>query len=176
MTPKQRFEENSGLVYYIYKTKFSFDVRNNQWQEDIKQEGFLALWKACLAFQEEKAEFSTFAYKVIYNAMLSYITRKVIKHMGNSSLEAVLLENEKGDTIEIQDIIPAPDPYLEKDLQDLVKITFGKCSQQVQLIVQKTFEGYKQEEIANMINKTQPVVSRSLKKFKRILKQQMEAK
>ena len=67
------FNELQSIVYYcygkLYKDKFILDSK-----EDILQEGFLALWKACCGYKEEfEVKLSTYAFACVQNAMLYWI-------------------------------------------------------------------------------------------------------
>lgn len=42
---------------------------------DLEQEGTLALWDAIRDFDPRRAQFKTFAYRLIYNRMASYLSR-----------------------------------------------------------------------------------------------------
>lgn len=164
---EQQFEKNKNLVYYVYYHRFSSNSKNNLYKEDIIQEGMLALWKACLNFNEKRnANFSTYAVLVIYHSMLSFVTRKLNKHYNTVSIESVVAEDKDGNELCLCDTLISPDAYSEKDMIAVInKIleSFPTCYKD---IVEKIIKGYTQNEIGNILNMSQAQVSRKLKKFK----------
>lgn len=66
------YRENEKLVHGAlrrYFPKLAFD-------EDIQQIARIGLWKACLSYQEDRACFSTAAYKFIANEVRMELRRK----------------------------------------------------------------------------------------------------
>lgn len=62
------YEKNENLVYYTLKTfypEFLFD-------EDVRQEGRIGLWKACGKWDESKGAFSTYAVVCIKRNFYGY--------------------------------------------------------------------------------------------------------
>lgn len=73
MTTEQLFEENKGMVYFCYSKliKDEFIVKS---REDILQEGFLALWKACILYDDTlEIKISNYIFPAIQNAMLRWV-------------------------------------------------------------------------------------------------------
>lgn len=108
---EQLFEEYKPIVYYCYrklqKCKFILD-----YQEDLLQEGFLALWKGLITYKEEYGvTLSTYLFPCVRNALYNYLrdNEAYFKYDINESLSTPI--NEDGDTLE--DVIPDP-----KSLQD----------------------------------------------------------
>jgi RNA polymerase sigma factor (sigma-70 family) len=66
MTPVQRFNDNIKLVHYCMR-KISYSA---PYQEDIRQEGMLALWRASQSFDESRGcSFATYAVPWILGSM-----------------------------------------------------------------------------------------------------------
>lgn len=66
MTPEERFEKNTKLVFHVLNRYFKKSAND----EDFIQLGMLALWKACLSYQEEFGfRFSSYACQVIKNEL-----------------------------------------------------------------------------------------------------------
>lgn len=65
MTPQELFDQNKGLVYHIlFKWKYPPEA-----EEDLKQVGMLALWKAALGYDPDNgAAFTTYAGRAIERA------------------------------------------------------------------------------------------------------------
>lgn len=66
------YRENKKLVHGALQRYFptlAFD-------EDIQQIARIGLWKACLSYQEDRARFSTAAYKFIANEVRMELRRK----------------------------------------------------------------------------------------------------
>lgn len=122
MTPEQRFNDNKKLVAYCLKN-LTYPA---MYQEDIYQEGMLALWRAAKSFDESRGfTFSTYAVPWIFGSMKRFIrencsTIRIPRSMWESgeaisigSLDA-LIDEEKSDNATFGDFIPSePDFYPE---------------------------------------------------------------
>lgn len=163
------FEKNMGLVYHIYQKHFK---KYLYLKEDLCQEGFLALFKACKLFDTDKGvKFSAYAGRAIYNNMLTYLLKKEQKHYLNnitfSELEEkkVPIENLES-TIENNE-----DMIFLKDLifNNSIKLTNTNKS----IIYSYIFENLSQYQICEKFKISQPQVSRIIKKFKNQIKEGM---
>lgn len=73
MTKEELFEAHKNMVYYCYNHLLKDDFITKS-QEDLIQEGFLALWKACMSYDETlEIKLSSYAFPAIQNAMLTWI-------------------------------------------------------------------------------------------------------
>lgn len=138
MTPEQRFKDNTRLVHYCMR-KVSYPAL---YQEDVCQEGMLALWRAAQSFDESKGfAFSTYAVHWIFGAMKRFVrdncsTIRISRTMWYSgesipisSLDA-LIDEEKSETTTFGDLIPGePDfyPELFEDQLDDFLTTVGNA-------------------------------------------------
>ena len=175
MSPEQRFNENKNLVYYVFHRKFSSNSKNNQYKEDLIQEGMFALWKACLNFDEKRnINFSTYAVLLIYHAMLSFITRKLNKQPCVIPIESVVAEDKDGNELFLLDTLISTDEYSAKDTIDVINKTLDNFPGYYKDLVEKVIAGYNQTEIGNTLGMSQVQISRKLKKFKENLKKHME--
>lgn len=175
MNPEQRFNKNKNLVYYVFQRRFSSNSKNNRCKEDLIQEGMLALWKACLSFDEKRnINFSTYAVLLIYHEMLSFITRKLNKQPCVIPIESVVAEDKDGNELCLLDTLISPDEYSEKDTIDVINSTLENFPEYYKDLIEKTIAGYSQTEIGNTLGMSQVQVSRKLKKFKKIFKKHME--
>lgn len=122
MTPEQRFNDNIKLVHYCMK-KVSYPAL---YQEDIRQEGMLELWRVSQSFDESRGfSFATYAVPCILGSMKRFVrehcsTIRIPRPMwenGESipvgSLDA-LIDDDRNDTATFGDLIPGePDFYPE---------------------------------------------------------------
>lgn len=69
-------QDNLGLVFSIVKTFRANAVVD---KEDYVQEGKIALIKAARRYKPENGKFSSYAYKAIFNAMLSRQKKSIKK-------------------------------------------------------------------------------------------------
>ena len=149
------FDENKCLVYFVYKRHFK---KYEFLKEDLYQEGFIALFKACKKFDIEKGNtFSTYAIKAIYNSMLYCLVRKEQKHFNN----CISLEQLQDDfNFDFEDKTePDYDIILIKSLNE----------NQLNLI-QLKLDGFNQKDIAEKMGISRSCVANKFVKIKNILK------
>ena len=73
------FEESKGLVYAVFLKHFK-RYNDTQYEYDLKQEGFLELYRCVSTYDNNKGvAFSTYAFNNIYYKMLSYVDRFIKK-------------------------------------------------------------------------------------------------
>lgn len=73
MSPEERYLSNENLVYDVLKKYFPMYFKS----EDMRQEGRIGLWKACITFNEDHGvAFSSYAYRCIRNAILMALRKK----------------------------------------------------------------------------------------------------
>ena len=76
MTPKELFNANTKLVYYIFNKCFK-DKTLACYHDDLIQEGLLALWQACLSYKPDyKTNLSTYAFPCIHGRMNRFYKEK----------------------------------------------------------------------------------------------------
>ena len=148
------FEENYKLaMYFLWKHYPAVAM-----DEDMQQEAFLGLWKACLSYDPGKAEFSTWAgYGVRCQVLMAL--RKDCRQLDTVSLEATI-EGTEGLKLEdiVSEVVPSIcDGYIE--LMDFLR----NLPEKKQLLVQCRLEGMTQHEIAKRIGYSQAYCSRMLK-------------
>ena len=69
------FEKSQGLVYAVFLKYFKY-YNGTQYEYDLKQEGFLELYRCVNTYDNTKGvAFSTYAFNNIYYKMLSYVDR-----------------------------------------------------------------------------------------------------
>lgn len=168
MTPTERFEQNQSLIGYVYQQSFT------AWEsehEDLISEGRLGLWKACITFNEDwGVQFTTYAYPVIRNRMLSYINKYVVKHQNVISLDSVISDDGEGHTLCLYEAVGKDDSV---ELKLLVKSCLARLCPVHRQIIELLMQGYTQDEIASSVHLSQSTVCRCLKRFKNIIMEEM---
>ena len=101
---EQLYRENEKLVHGALQRYFptlAFD-------EDIQQIARIGLWKACLSYQEDRARFSTAAYKFIANEVRMELRKRCRKGKNSTiSLNSVLqgLGTDGMDELDIMGVV-----------------------------------------------------------------------
>jgi len=73
MSPEKRYEDNIKLAYWVVSRHFP----NLTWDEDIRQEACIGLWKAAKTFNDTLGvKFSTYADTCIRNSCLMELRRR----------------------------------------------------------------------------------------------------
>ncbi len=182
MTPKQRFNENIKLVHYCMK-KLSYPAL---YQEDIRQEGMLELWRVSQSFDESRGfAFATYAVPCILGSMRRFVkencsTIRIPRTMWKNgetipvvSLDAPI-DDEKSDSATFGDLIPGePDFYpelFEDQLDDfLATVTNDRRRDIYEEFAYGAAYGNtpNQQELANKYGYSQAQVSRFRTKFRK---------
>lgn len=149
------FFDNTGLVFFTLKKYYPTYIKN----EDMHQEGFLALWKACLTYNENfNVKFSTYSVKVIHQHY-SYVFRsnKELRcGVQLLSMDAKFI-SASGEPLTFGDmIIGETDVNIASLLCDEV---FSKLKPREVQLLKLSFAGYKQAEIAKQIGVSRQYVN-----------------
>lgn len=158
MTKEELFEKNTLMAYKIankYRTNY------NRYYEDIKQEALTGLWKACQTYDDSRGCFSTYAYPCISNTINIYI-RALRKHQDRN----ISLYQPATDNLYLEDMLGAEDENIEQLLDSMIleeiKDNFSSCfrNERERKVYKLFLDGKKQQEIADELYLSQPVVSR----------------
>lgn len=158
MTKEELFEKNTLMAYKIanrYRTNY------NGYYEDIKQEALTGLWKACQSYDDTRGCFSTYAYPCISNTINMYI-RTLRKHQDHD----ISINQPVTDELYLEDMLGAEDENIEQLLDsmilDEIKENFDSCfrNERERKVYSLFLEGRRQQEIADELYLSQPVVSR----------------
>lgn len=162
---EEKFHKNQAVIPYVYFRWFS---RYSNYQEDLFQEGYAALWRACCNFEDiGKVKFSTYIVNAVYYKMLCYCRRFIQKHSHVLSLDTISVsETSEGDNLFLIDILAEDE---DPEAKYLIEICLSKLSEKDQRIVNDIFDGYTQDEIAEKYNISQATVSRRLLRFKNLI-------
>lgn len=156
MTPEERYLSNESLVYDVLKKYFPIYFKS----EDMRQEGRIGLWKACLTFDENHGvAFSSYAYPCIRNTILMAL-RKERKVLSTVSLNQ-LLDTEDGDLV-LEDVLAGDVGVDWVDWEEFCQ----KLTPLEKDICQLRLLGFNQSEIADELNYAQGHISRVLKKVR----------
>lgn len=160
MTPMDRFYENEKLVYHVVNRMFPTFVGN----EDVIQEGYLGLWKACDTYDESKGtQFSTYACQVIVNDIRMYL-RKILKTndilRDAESLDAKVFRNPDG--YDRYDIYGVDMEWL--DSQEFMK----HLTHRQKRIVCLRIKGCTMRAIADKLHVSYTLVWRELKRIRKV--------
>lgn len=166
---EKRFQSNKSFVPFVYHKWFN---NYSSWQEDLFQEGYLALWKACCKFKEDNAmiKFSTYAINSVYFRLLNYCRKFIIKTSNVVSLDAFCVsETPEGDSLYLIDVISDEQ---DLDTKYLIENCMNQLSDREQKIILDIMAGYGQEEIAKRRHISQSFVSRRLIKFRHLIEKE----
>lgn len=149
------FDENKCLVYFVYEKQFK---KYEFLKEDLYQEGFIALFKACKMFDIEKGNaFSTYAIKAIYNSMLYCLVRKEQKHFNNCISLDQLQDDFNFD-------------FEDKTETDYDIILIKTLNENELNLVQLKLDGFNQKEIGEKMGISRSCVANKFVKIKEKLK------
>lgn len=165
MTPEERFHENQGFAKHILNTHFPQSI----WDEDLLQEAYIGLWKACLTFEEGKGKFSTYAGVCIQNAILMEFRRR------SSRPPTVSWETPipGQDGLTLGDTLEDPKPCIDPNLYDLERF-LQRLNERDRRLVALRLEGFTQKQIAAMVGYRQSYVSRLMSAIEKKYLQQGE--
>jgi len=181
MTPEQRFNDNIKLVHYCMK-KVTYPAL---YQEDVRQEGMLALWRVSQSFDESRGfAFATYAVPCIIGSMKRFVrencsTIRIPRTMWENgetiavgSLDA-LIDAEKSESTTFGDLIPSePDFYpelFEDQLDDfLATVTNARRRDIYEEFAYGPAYGDQptQQELAKKYGYSQPQIGRLRKRFR----------
>lgn len=158
------FDKYIGLAVEFCKDRFS---NYKYLAEDIQQQAYLGLWKACQTFDATKGfEFSTYAYRCMSTEVFSYL--KIEKRFYSVATN-YKLDNQEGaiDLIDLQVAEPDKERFdllvIQSELADKVK---PKVFEAVNLCA----KGYIKSDIAQIQGVSTTTVTNRIRKCAEILK------
>lgn len=163
--PDERFTQFQEVVPFVYHRSFR---KYHKWCEDLLQEGYAALWRACCTFKDEgKVAFSTYAINAVNYRMLNYCHRFILKHEHLMSLDSyVVSQTPEGDNLFLIDMVSDTEyPEAKYLLEDCLS---QLCSEDKAMIID-ILQGYTQNDVAQKYHISQATVHRKLERFKRII-------
>ena len=121
-------EKHKSLVYSIALKILS----NPDDAEEIAQDAFLKAYQSLKSF-EKKSKFSTWLYRIVYNAAISKTRKKKLEYV---SLDGQLVENYTED-----EVMAATGKYDEQERAVLVNRALEKLSEDENLLVALFYKG-----------------------------------
>lgn len=171
MTEQQKalVEENHNLIY-AFLQKYHLSVE--EWYDMAA----IGLCKAAISFKAEKASFSTYAYKCMFNAVMREKRKeKLIRAIPESQIYHYQadFQNDNGEDVDnFLSVIPSGDNVEAEALSHTI---YGEYIENLnvrdRMILQMFEKGYKQKEIGKATGHCQPTISRVKKKMIRHLTQ-----
>jgi RNA polymerase sigma factor (sigma-70 family) len=162
---EKRFNENKSVVPYVYNRWFS---KLTAYQEDLFQEGYGALWKACCEFMDiGKVQLSTYMINSVYYKMLCYYKRVIYKHSHVMSLDSTLVaETTEGDSLYLIDTISKDE---DPEAKYLIEICMSKLKPLDKKIINDLCVGFSEQEVADRYGVSQATISRKLIYFRKLI-------
>lgn len=131
--------------------------------EDLRQESLYRAYKAFHLF-ENQSSFDTWMYRITVNCCLSWIKRQK---------KNTLIAEDAATAIELQLDQAATDDQQPAEI-DALLACIHQLNEVNRLIVGLTLEGYKQQEIAQVLGMSHSAISVRFHRIKEILKKCME--
>lgn len=154
---EQLFHQWTEFAWFLLWKHFP----NLALDDDIKQEALLGLWKACMTFEEGKAQFSTYASQCIINQIRQVLRKRSNAPKTVSLSTPISLED---DNLTLADVIEDPVPSIDEGYIDLKEFLRG-LSDRDKKLVQLRLQGKTQKQIAHEMGLAQSYCSRLITKI-----------
>lgn len=144
------FDENQKLVHHIVNKHFwSYPDR-----EDITQVGLLALYRASIKFDPEKAQFSTYAYNTVKREIFKFLKKNSKKKVERLVDYDIIDYRSEDRHVNIRDVLPWVSDHeldiLNMKLKGIRYSEIGKkykcSSQRIGFIVRSIYKRWKSQE------------------------------
>lgn len=174
MTNEEIFNDNVNIAYKIanrYMTNYYEEI------EDIRQIALMELWR-CIENWDHIHALTTYAYLCIPRKINIYL-RHVRKHEKNISINTIIHSDENGNDQTILDLIEDPDDCIFRLLDDinaegvLDNIYLTEKEKQV---INLRMEGFSQVQVGEIMNLSQPQISRIQIKIKKKINEYINGK
>lgn len=149
---EQLFYKNLELAYFTLWKHYPTFAQD----EDIKQEALLGLWKACMTYDKDKSQFSTYAAQCILNQVRMVLRKRSYEPDMVSLNTPVGVED---DTLTLEATLEDPVPSIDEGYIDLKDFLRG-LNEQDKKLIQLRLQGKTQKQIAQEMGLTQPYCSR----------------
>lgn len=159
------FEQNIQLIHYIV-SRYWYGYLND---EDFMQECYLKCWRSLDKFDQSKSKLSAYWTTIIANTAGMYKRKSTAKR--RIPVDIILSLDYTYDrlgenTKDLSDYLVQDNQYILVDLNDL----YSRISNMDITIIELLMAGYKQYEISEITQLTQPNVSRHIKKIRHLAK------
>lgn len=150
---EELFKEHARLVYWTISKYYPMFIAD----EDIRQEASIGLWKACLWYDKEKAQFTTYAVKCITSQILLALRRRNRwARLNTISLEASITEDGE---LTVEDVVQDPNGSIE-DSGIFFEEFIRTLNDRDRTVLGCKMKGLNQREAAQLMGITQPYYSR----------------
>lgn len=161
------FEQNIQLIHYIV-SRYWYGYLND---EDFMQDCYLKCWKSLDKFDSSKSKLSAYWTTIIANTAGMHKRKSTAKKRipGNIMLSLDYTYDhldENGNPKDLSDYMIQDNQYIMIDLNDL----YSRISNMDITIIELLMAGYKQYEISEITQLTQPNISRHIKKIRYLAK------
>ena len=129
--------------------------------EDMKQEALLGLWKACMTYDKDKSQFSTYAAQCILN-QVRQVLRKRSYEPDIVSLSTPVGDEDENLTLEA--VLEDPVPSIDEGYIDLKDFLRG-LNERDKKLIQLRLQGKTQKQIAQEMGLAQSYCSRLITKI-----------
>lgn len=168
------FEENTGLVYYVYN-RLSPEIKSLFEYEELISAGRLGLFKACRRYDGSKSKFATYAIPAIHNEMTIVVRRANtqcrIPVSAIVSLEQPITNSDKKQLTVGDTISDNGECIAHKELSMDVEKFSSMLSERHQIVFKAMIDGDKQNDIAENLGISQSAVSRIITKIQNKFKE-----
>lgn len=129
--------------------------------EDIKQEASLGLWKACMTYDRDKSQFSTYAAPCILNQVRQVLRKRSYEPDTVSLSTPVEVED---DSLALEAMLEDPVPSIDESYIDLKDFLRG-LNERDKKLIQLRLQGKTQKQIAQEMGLAQSYCSRLITKI-----------
>lgn len=163
MTPTELFEQNMNLVHFVLNQNFKRHAKD----EDLQQEGYIALWNACLHYDPTVATFATFAHRCIKNKLINVLLKAQNEAKGRQCVQDEELLYAIVDPTDHYAIL-----FVEPDID--VNTLISKLTQSQKITLQHLQEGLSARDIAKLKGISHQAVYSTISIIKEKIKKQLK--
>lgn len=158
-------EKNKYLVLYLISKYYKSSLDD----EDLYQEGMIALWKAMNTYNAEKGEWKVYASIYVRNALSNYIRAKTRKKRNFEEGTVVISINDTApfteESMTWEQFIPERKTTGYSDIEE--KEFFKKLNKEEEEIVKYKLAGYSVREIAKRKGKSTQSIYQKMKTIRK---------
>lgn len=174
MTNEEIFNDNVNIAYKIanrYMTNYYEEI------EDIRQIALMELWR-CIENWDHVHALTTYAYLCIPRKINIYL-RHVRKHEKNISINTIIHSNGDGNDQTILDLMEDSNDCIFRLLDDINAegvLNNIYLTEKEKQVINLRMEGFSQVQVGEIMNLSQPQISRIQIKIKKKIKEYINGK
>lgn len=174
MTNEEIFNDNVNIAYKIanrYMTNYYEEI------EDIRQIALMELWR-CIENWDHIHALTTYAYLCIPRKINIYL-RHVRKHEKNISINTIIHSDGNGNDQTILDLMEDPDDCIFRLLDDINAegvLDNIYLTEKEKRVINLRMEGFSQVQVGEIMNLSQPQISRIQIKIKKKINEYINGK